>query len=196
MKLAHLQCTATRVTDYSPLLGMPLKFIYVDIKSERDVEFLRSFKGLGKINGKPPSWIDSLVFNPFGRLDARNIPQRELVIAGLAIRKRLHRNSWPCSATAGSRTGMRAMPSRLARTARSLFAAISLARRPGFACGISPRGSRRGWSPHPWTWLPSLVFPTETGFSRAAAATIGAFGTSNPAWPWPPSRPLTCAARC
>jgi serine/threonine protein kinase len=53
MPLQTLWWAGTPVSDLSPLKGMPLKEIYCDFQRERDVEFLRSFKTLETINGKP-----------------------------------------------------------------------------------------------------------------------------------------------
>jgi len=53
MKLTVLLCYSTAVSDLSPLKDMPLKYIKCDLKSERDMELLRSIKTLETIDGKP-----------------------------------------------------------------------------------------------------------------------------------------------
>jgi hypothetical protein len=53
MPLQRLLWSGTTVSDLSPLKGMPLQDIYCDFQRERDAEFLRSFKTLETINGKP-----------------------------------------------------------------------------------------------------------------------------------------------
>jgi hypothetical protein len=53
MKLTQLWCHETRVTDLSPLRGMPLQEISCNFKPERDAVILRSIKTLEKINDKP-----------------------------------------------------------------------------------------------------------------------------------------------
>ena len=50
--LTQLWLTGTKVTDLSPLRGMPLKNLNCDFKFERDAEVLRSIKTLETINGK------------------------------------------------------------------------------------------------------------------------------------------------
>jgi hypothetical protein len=57
MMLTLLRCDATKVTDLSPLRGMPLEDIHFDFKPERDAEILRSIKTLKTINGKPASEV-------------------------------------------------------------------------------------------------------------------------------------------
>jgi hypothetical protein len=52
MKLMHLGCDGTKVTDLSPLRGMPLIELRCDLKPERDAEILHSLKSLETINGK------------------------------------------------------------------------------------------------------------------------------------------------
>jgi hypothetical protein len=53
MPLQVLFWIGSGVSDTSPLKGMPLKEILCDFQRERDAEFLRSFKTLETINGKP-----------------------------------------------------------------------------------------------------------------------------------------------
>ena len=57
---AKLSCVGTKVSDLSPLKGMPLKTVHCDFKPERDAETLRSIKTLEQINGKPAAefWKD------------------------------------------------------------------------------------------------------------------------------------------
>ena len=50
MPLTSCGATVTKVTDLSPLKGMPLKELYCDFKPERDTEILRSIKTLEWIN--------------------------------------------------------------------------------------------------------------------------------------------------
>ena len=53
MKLTKLECQGTRVTDLSPLRGMPSKDLACDFQfASRDAEILRSVKTLETINGK------------------------------------------------------------------------------------------------------------------------------------------------
>jgi hypothetical protein len=52
MPLQLLWWVGTAVSDLSPLKGMPLKDIHGDFQREQDVEFLRSFKTLERINSK------------------------------------------------------------------------------------------------------------------------------------------------
>jgi hypothetical protein len=58
--LTSLWLTGTKVTDLSPLKGMPLKELSCDFQPERDAEILRSIKTLETINGKPAAefWRD------------------------------------------------------------------------------------------------------------------------------------------
>ena len=53
MPLTELGCAGTKVSDLSPLKGMPLKQLSCDFKPERDAEILRSIKTLETINDKP-----------------------------------------------------------------------------------------------------------------------------------------------
>jgi hypothetical protein len=53
MPLQLFWSVGSAVSDLSPLKGMPLKEICCDFQRERDAEFLRSFTTLEKINGKP-----------------------------------------------------------------------------------------------------------------------------------------------
>jgi hypothetical protein len=53
MPLQRLFWIGTAVSDLSPLQGMPLKHVLCDFQRERDAEFLRSFTTLETINGKP-----------------------------------------------------------------------------------------------------------------------------------------------
>jgi hypothetical protein len=53
MPLLSLNFLGTKVTDLSPLEGMPLKELNCDLKSQRDAEILRAIKTLEKINEKP-----------------------------------------------------------------------------------------------------------------------------------------------
>ena len=46
-------CLAAKVTDLSPLKGMPLKELRCDFQRERDTEILRSLTTLERINDKP-----------------------------------------------------------------------------------------------------------------------------------------------
>jgi hypothetical protein len=48
-----LNLIGTRVSDLSPLEGMPLRRIALDFQAERHAGVLRSLKGLEQINGKP-----------------------------------------------------------------------------------------------------------------------------------------------
>ena len=60
MPVTELYCENTSVTDLSPLKGMPLKVLRCDFKPERDAEILRSLKTLETINEKPAKefWKD------------------------------------------------------------------------------------------------------------------------------------------
>jgi hypothetical protein len=64
--LRSVSLTGTRVTDLSPLKGMPLKELSCDFKPERDTEILRSLKSLQRINGKPAAefWKEVDARNP------------------------------------------------------------------------------------------------------------------------------------
>lgn len=53
MSLEWITIHGTKVKDLAPLKGMPLTQIYLDFKSERDTELLRSISTLVKINDKP-----------------------------------------------------------------------------------------------------------------------------------------------
>ncbi len=53
MALLHAHLTGTKVTDLSPLQGMPIDEISFDFKRARDADFLRSLKTVRKINNKP-----------------------------------------------------------------------------------------------------------------------------------------------
>jgi Leucine-rich repeat (LRR) protein len=53
MPLTELYCSNSKVTDLSPLKGMPLKVLHCDFKVGRDDEIVRSLKKtLTEINGK------------------------------------------------------------------------------------------------------------------------------------------------
>jgi hypothetical protein len=53
MKLTKLWCEAARVSDLSPLKGMPLIGLVCDFRAARDASVLRSIRTLQTINGKP-----------------------------------------------------------------------------------------------------------------------------------------------
>src|SRR5262249_47156256 len=53
MSLTRLNIQKTKVTDLSPLKGMPLKILKCDFKPDRDAEILRSIKTLESINDRP-----------------------------------------------------------------------------------------------------------------------------------------------
>ena len=53
MPLTVLNCRGTRVSDLSPLTGMPLKKLGCDFRPDRDMAILRSLKTLEQINKKP-----------------------------------------------------------------------------------------------------------------------------------------------
>jgi hypothetical protein len=57
MSLQSFNCRYTKVSDLSPLQGMPLKALWCDFKPERDSEVVRSIKTLEKINDKPPNQL-------------------------------------------------------------------------------------------------------------------------------------------
>jgi uncharacterized membrane protein len=52
-KLTSLWIDGTKVSDLSPLKGLPLTRLFCDFKPERDADILRSIKTLETINGKP-----------------------------------------------------------------------------------------------------------------------------------------------
>jgi hypothetical protein len=53
LPLEFLGVNQTKVSDLSPLKGMPLTHIQLDFRAERDAELLRSLKYLEGINDKP-----------------------------------------------------------------------------------------------------------------------------------------------
>ncbi len=59
MKLSKLRCETTKVTDLSPLKGMPLVELDCDFNPDRDTELLRSLTTLTKINRRsaPEFWM-------------------------------------------------------------------------------------------------------------------------------------------
>jgi hypothetical protein len=59
LPLSKLSFTNTRVSDLSPMKGMPLKGLRIDYRADRE-EFVRSIRGLESINDKPVAefWKD------------------------------------------------------------------------------------------------------------------------------------------
>jgi hypothetical protein len=55
--LAILHIEGTRITDLSPLEGLPIKELSCDLKLDRDSAILRSIKTLETINGKPAAEV-------------------------------------------------------------------------------------------------------------------------------------------
>lgn len=53
MKLDTFSCDGAKVSDLSPLKDMPLRYIWIEFKPDRDTALLRSFKELETINDKP-----------------------------------------------------------------------------------------------------------------------------------------------
>jgi hypothetical protein len=53
LSLVAFQFNGTRVTDLSPIEGMPLTSIEFEFQLPRDAEVLRSLKSMERINRKP-----------------------------------------------------------------------------------------------------------------------------------------------
>jgi hypothetical protein len=53
LPLVSLRIYHTRVSDLTPLEGMPLRQLGLDFQAERDTEVLRSLTGLQQINDMP-----------------------------------------------------------------------------------------------------------------------------------------------
>jgi hypothetical protein len=53
LPLVSLRIHHTRVSDLTPLEGMPLRQLGLDFRAERDTEVLRSLTGLQQINDQP-----------------------------------------------------------------------------------------------------------------------------------------------